>query len=48
MEQLKPMVLSDNGKWMQCNICLHSFKLPDCEAVREIARRQREKKYAKN
>lgn len=41
MERLKPMVLSGDDLEMQCGVCNRSFKLPDCEAIRELARRQR-------
>lgn len=40
-EQMKPMVLSGDDTKMQCDVCNNSFKLPDCEAVREMARHQR-------
>lgn len=43
-EQMKPMVLSGDDKEMQCSVCGNSFKLPDSETVREMARRQREAK----
>ena len=42
---LKPMVLSGDDKEMQCGVCNHSFKLPDCEAIKELAREQRGKYY---
>lgn len=45
-EQMKPMVLSGDDKEMQCDVCNRSFKLPDCDAVIEIARYQRSKRYA--
>ena len=45
IEHLKPMVLSGDDKEMQCGICGHSFKLPDCEGIKEVARRQRVKRY---
>lgn len=41
-ERLKPMVLSSNNQEMQCDVCNHSFKLPDSELIIETARRQRE------
>lgn len=44
--QLKPMVLSGDDREMQCDICNKSFKLSDSEALRDIARQQRRKKYA--
>lgn len=44
-EQMKPMVLSGCGTEMQCDICNHSFKLPDSEVVREMARCQRRQRY---
>lgn len=37
-EQMKPMVLSGDDREMQCDICNHSFKLPDCEVLVELAR----------
>lgn len=46
-EQLKPMVLSGDDKYMQCGVCNKSFRLPDCEAIREMARHQRDKRYDK-
>lgn len=46
--QLQPMVLSGDGKWMQCDVCNHSFELPDCESLREVARQQRGSRYVKN
>lgn len=45
-KQLKPMVLCGRNKKMQCDVCNHSFKLPDCEAIVELARHQREIRYA--
>lgn len=48
LEQMKSMVLSGDDKSMQCDICNHSFKLPDCESLREVARQQRKNRYAKN
>ena len=45
IERLKPMVLSGDDKKMQCSVCNHEVVLPDCEAIRESARRQREIKY---
>lgn len=44
-EQLKPMVLSGDDKEMQCDVCNHSFKLPDCKPLKELARRQRTERY---
>lgn len=44
-ELMKPMVLSDDNREMQCDVCDHSFKLPDCEQLRELARRQRGRRY---
>ncbi len=48
VERLKPMVLSGDDCEMQCDVCGNSSKLPDCGAVREIARQQREKRYNAN
>lgn len=48
LDQLKPMVLSGCENEMQCDVCSTSFKLPDCEGVREMARRQREIRYDKS
>jgi len=45
-ERLKPMVLSGDDQKMQCDVCNHSFKLPDCESLRELARQQRGRRYA--
>ena len=45
-EQMKPMVLSGDDTEMQCDVCNSSFKLPDCEAVREMARQKRRERYA--
>lgn len=42
---MKPMILSGDDKEMQCDVCNESFKLPDCETVRELARQQRGKRY---
>lgn len=42
IERLKPMVLSGDNKKMQCGVCNHEFVLPDCEVIKETARRQRE------
>ena len=44
-ERLKPMVLSGDDKEMQCDVCNHSFKLPDSESVIEMARQQRAERY---
>ena len=44
-ERLKPMVLSGDDREMQCDVCNHSFKLPDCESIRELARHQRDVRY---
>lgn len=44
-EQMKSMVLSGDDREMQCDICNKSFKLPDSEALRKIARRQRDQRY---
>jgi hypothetical protein len=44
-DYMKPMVLCGRDKEMQCDVCGHSFKLPDCDAVIELARQQRDKKY---
>jgi len=44
-DRLKPMVLSGDDLKMQCSVCDHSLKLPDSEAVREMARRQRAERY---
>lgn len=46
-EKMKPMVLSGCENEMQCDVCNKSFKLPDCEALRETARQQREIRYGK-
>ncbi|KKN91128.1 hypothetical protein LCGC14_0219930 [marine sediment metagenome] len=43
-EQMKPMVLSGCETEIQCDVCNHSFKLPNCEAIVELARHQREKR----
>jgi hypothetical protein len=43
--KLKPMTLSGDDKSMQCSVCDKTFKLPDSESVREMARRQREARY---
>lgn len=48
VELLKPMVLSGDDKEMQCDVCSKSFKLPDCEIVKEMARHQREIRYGKS
>ncbi len=45
--ELKPMVLSGDDREMQCDVCNKSFKLPDCQAVKETARKQRGIRYAK-
>lgn len=37
------MILSGDDNYMQCGMCNVSFRLPDSEAVREMARRQRDK-----
>ncbi len=47
-ERLRPMVLSECETQMQCDVCGNSFKLPDSEVLREMARQQREKRYVKN
>lgn len=39
------MVLSGDDTEMQCSVCNHSFRLPDSEPVREMARRQRDEGY---
>lgn len=44
-DHLKSMVLSGDDNEMQCDVCNASFKLPDCEASREIARQQRKERY---
>ena len=36
-ERMKPMILSDDETKMQCGVCGHSFKLPDGEAIIELA-----------
>ncbi len=41
-----PMILSGDGRQMQCDTCNHSYKLPDCEGIREVTRHQREIRYA--
>jgi len=41
-ERLRPMVLLGDDSKMQCDVCNHSFKLPDCELIRELARHQRD------
>ncbi|MCK5613409.1 hypothetical protein KAR91_66680 [Candidatus Pacearchaeota archaeon] len=46
-DHMKPMVLCGQDKEMQCGVCGHSFKLPDCEAIVELARKQRDKKYGR-
>jgi hypothetical protein len=47
LEDLKSMVLSGDDKEMQCDVCNNSFKLHQTEELLELARRQREKRYAK-
>ncbi len=47
-EQMKPMVLCGLDEGMQCDVCNNSFKLPDCEDIIEVARQQRERRYAKD
>jgi len=44
-EFMKPMVLSGDDKFMQCDICNSSFELPDCESLLEEARQQRYNRY---
>lgn len=44
-EQMKLMILSVDEESMRCNMCGYSFKLPDSEAVREIARHQRDMRH---
>lgn len=44
-EDLKPMVLSDDDKEMQCNVCNRSWKLHQVEILLEMARQQRIKRY---
>jgi hypothetical protein len=44
-ERMKPMVLSGDNSEMQCDVCGHSFKLLDCEDIRELARHQRDVRY---
>lgn len=44
-DELKPMILSGDGKEMQCDICNHSFKLPDSKGVLNMAIQQRSKRY---
>jgi hypothetical protein len=45
VDQFKPMILSGDNEWMQCGTCLNTFKLPDCDEIREIARQQRKNRY---
>jgi len=45
LEWLRPMVLSGDDFKMQCDVCNHSFKLPDCESIWELARHQRDVRY---
>jgi hypothetical protein len=42
---LWPMVLSGDDKEMQCEFCNRSWKLRQSEALLELARQQRAKKY---
>ncbi len=42
---LEPMVLSGDNKEMRCDVCDNSFKLPDCDAIIETARQQRDGTY---
>ena len=44
-ENMRPMVLSDDETKMQCDVCGHSFKLPDCEPIVELARSRKYLKY---
>ncbi len=44
-DRMKSMILSGDDREMQCDVCNKSFKLPDCEAVRKTARKQRSKRY---
>jgi len=44
-ERMKPMVLSGDDMEMQCDVCNNSFKLPNCESIRELARHQRDVRY---
>lgn len=45
VDKLKPMVLCGNDTEMQCDICKGIYKLPDCEAIKEIARIKRRERY---
>lgn len=44
-ERLVSMVLSRDDREMQCGTCNQSFKLPDSEVIRKIARQQKEKRH---
>lgn len=44
-DRMKPMVLSGDDKEMQCDICNHSFKLPESETLRRVARLKRSYRY---
>ncbi len=48
LDQLKPMVLCGRDESMQCGVCSQSFKLPNSELIRDVARHQREIKYGKH
>ncbi len=45
LDQLKSMVLCGKDESMQCEVCNNSFKLPDSELIKGVARHQREIKY---
>lgn len=44
---LEPMVLCGKDESMQCEVCGHSFMLPDSYGIKRFARHQREMKYGK-
>lgn len=44
-DYMKPMVLCRRDKEMHCGVCGNSFKLPDCDAVLELARQKRDERY---
>lgn len=46
-DKMKPMVLCGLDKGMQCDVCNKSFELPDCKAIKETARQQRDNRYGK-
>lgn len=45
IEEQIPMVLSGDNCEMQCGSCNRSFRLPDCEDIRNVARHQRAVRY---